>query len=165
MPPEMLTEDNPFMKGFTRMYHEFVDSIRSYGDCDKYADKIASWEMSKLMTCWISIAEPMKNGLQVLAHGDFWLNNMMFREDQDVLFLDFQGCCWGSPALDLQYFMASSVHNDIKIDRFDELMKFYYDELIESLKKLKYDKEIPTFEEFEADMLEKGAMGEFLQSY
>lgn len=159
MPPEMMTADNPFMKGFIRMYEEFIAAIRSYGDCDKYADKIASWDQQKLLSCWISIAEPMRNGFIVLAHGDAWLNNMMFRSDEDVLLLDFQGCSWASPALDLEYFIISSVSDDIKVTHYDEMIKFYHEELTESLIKLKYDMAIPTYEELQEDLLEKGAMG------
>lgn len=159
MPPEMMTADNPFMKGFMRMYQEFIAALRSYGDCDQYADKIASWDEQKLLTSWISIAEPMRNGFKVLAHGDAWLNNMMFRSDEDVLLIDFQGCAWASPALDLEYFMISSVSDDVKITHFDELMKFYHEELVESLTKLKYDEAIPSYEELQEDLLEKGAMG------
>lgn len=158
----MLTEDNPFVQGFKRMYHEFVAALRSYGDCDKYADKIASWDTKKLFSCWVTTAEPMANGFTVLTHGDAWVNNMMFRSDEDALLLDFQGPSWATPALDLHYFFVSSVRDDTKsLNHFDEIIEFYYKELVESLNKLKYDGEIPTFEEFKVDLDEKAAMGEF----
>lgn len=157
----MLSEDNPFMQGFKRMYHEFVTALRSYGDCDKYADKIASWDPKKLFSCWVTTAEPMSNGFRVLSHGDAWLNNIMLRSDEDALLLDFQGPSWATPALDLHYFIVSSVHDDVKIVHFDEMIKFYYKEIAESLTKLKYDGAIPTFEEFTVDLDEKGSMGKF----
>lgn len=160
MPPEMMTEENEMMKGFLRIFQEFVKAIKSYGDCDQYADKIEKWDMKKLFTCWITVAEPMKNGFQVLAHGDSWLNNMMFKGEDDILYLDFQACSWASPALDLHYFITSSVHDDIKIDKYDEIMKFYYDELIDSLTKLNYDGTIPSYEEFEEDLIEKSSQGD-----
>lgn len=160
-----MTIDNPFTKGFMRMYVEFIAALRSYGDCDKYADKIASWDQQKLLTSWISTAEPMRNGFKILSHGDAWLNNMMFRSDEDVLFLDFQGCAWGSPALDLEYFMISSVSDDIKVTHFDELMKFYHAELTESLIKLKYDEAIPSYEELQEDLLAKGAIGKNILNF
>lgn len=162
MPPEMMTEDNPFMQGFKRMYLEFVAALRSFGDCDKYADKIAAWDSKKLFSCWITTADPMANGFRVLSHGDAWLNNMMFRSDEDALLLDFQGPCWATPALDLHYFFVSSVRDDVKIEHYDELIQFYYGELVEALSKLKFDGVIPSFEEFKIDLDEKGSMGEFL---
>lgn len=156
----MLSEDNPFMQGFKRMYHEFIAALRSYGDCDEYADKIASWDSKNLFSCWVTTAEPMSNGFRVLSHGDAWLNNMLFRSDEDALLLDYQGPCWATPALDLHYFIVSSVHDDIKVKYFDEIIEFYYAELSDSLQKLKYDGAIPTFEEFKIDLDEKGSMGE-----
>lgn len=153
------------MQGFKRMYNEFVDALRSYGDCDKYAEKIAAWDPKKLFSCWVTTAEPMANGFRVLSHGDAWLNNMMLRSDEDALLLDFQGPCWATPALDLHYFIVSSVRDDVKVIHFDDMIQFYYDELTESLKKLKYDEAIPTFEEFKVDLDEKGSMGEFLKFF
>lgn len=156
-----MPEDSPFVEGFTNMFEAFAAAVKNYGDCDEYADKIARWSKQKLMTQFIDIAEPMQCGFQILNHGDLWLNNMMFKSDEDnnaldVSMIDFQGPFWASPTSDLFYFLMTSVADDIKIDQFDHLIKFYHERLTDALKKLKYDQNVPALEELHADLLDKG---------
>jgi hypothetical protein len=104
----------------------------------------------------------MKCGLQVLNHGDVWTNNMMFKLDtKEVLLIDYQLSFWGSPAYDILAFLAASVHDDVKVKHFDDLVDFYYQEFTETLRKLEYPEHIPTFEEFKEDLMEKG----FIRKY
>lgn len=165
MPPDAFSEDSPMAKGFTAIYRNFIECLRSYGDCNEYADKIATWDREKFMNCWITVAEPMKCGFETLTHGDFWLNNMMFKlndamEPEDTIMLDFQGNAWASPSLDFHYFITSSVRDEIKVSCYDEFVKHYYSVLVESLEKLQYELHIPTLEEFYEDLLEKAGLGE-----
>jgi aminoglycoside phosphotransferase (APT) family kinase protein len=162
MPP--MPDDSPFVQGFYRMFNAFVEAVKNYGDCDVYAAKISNWDVKKLTTQWVDVAEPMRCGFQILNHGDIWLNNMMFKSDEegkplDVSMIDFQGPFWGSPVNDLMYFLISSVADDIKIDHFDELVGFYHDQLCSSLKSLKYAQNIPSLSELHVDILEKGSFG------
>lgn len=162
MPPYPNPADNPFFGAFMRMSQGFATAIKNYGDCDVYADKIARWDKVKILTQYIEIGAPMKNGFQVLNHGDFWLNNIMFKTDSDnnptaVSLIDFQLSYWGSPAADLLMLMTTSVDDDVKIDQFDNLIEHYHKELESSLKKLKYEQHIPTLAELHDDLLEKGS--------
>ena len=139
-------------------FKSFYNSIKSYGDCDEYADKIAKWDIHKICSSFVDLAEPMKNGFQILNHGDMWINNFMIKSDSegkpiDVKLIDYQMSYWASPAGDLIYFLIISVQDDIKVDQFDNLVEYYHTNLVESLIKLKYDKVIPTLEELHADML------------
>jgi hypothetical protein len=164
-PPEMMKEEsNPFLKGFVAMYKAFIESLRSYGDCDKYADKLEMWDRDKLVGSWVLVAEPMRSGFTVLNHGDFWLNNMLFKNEDDnspsdVSLIDFQGNAWAGPAVDLHYFFVSSISDDVKVDKFDEFVKFYHQELSESLEKLHFDQHIPTLDEVYTDLLDKAHVG------
>lgn len=162
MPP--MPEDSPFVAGFAKMFNAFKMSIRSYGGCDEYADKIEKWDTKNLMTMFIDIAVPMDNGFHVLNHGDLWINNMMFKSDDDgtpldVSMIDFQGPFWGTPTVDLMYFIISSVADDIKIKHFDDLIAHYHEQLTVALKKLNYDQQIPTLSELHIDMRDKGGFG------
>lgn len=159
-------DDSPFLVGFRKMYDAFLDAIKSYGDCDAEAAKIAQWNFKKLSYVWLDVAEPMKCGFQVMNHGDIWLNNMMFKTDTennplDVIMIDFQVPFWASPSIDILYFLISTVSDDLKIDRFDDLIEFYLEELTTALKKLKYDQHIPTLSELHIDLLDKGSFGMF----
>lgn len=160
----MIPEESPFTQGFLKLHGEFTNAVRNYGECDVYADKIAQWDTKKIVKIFADVAEPMRSGFQVLNHGDMWLNNMMFKLDKegnalDVSLIDFQGPYWGGPAGDLLYFMVSSVADDIKIDHFDELIAFYHQHLVESMRKLKCNQQIPTLAELHIDLIDKGSSG------
>lgn len=142
------------------MHEELVKALRSWGDCDHYADKIEKWDQFLAGSCYFYESFPMKCGLQVLNHGDVWTCNMMFTPDfLEVLMIDFQLSFWGSPTYDILLFLMLSVHDDLKADYFDELVESYYRDFSESLRKLKYEHHIPTFEEMKADIMEKGYIG------
>lgn len=159
-----MTEDNPFFEGFLKIFEAFRDAIKSYGDCDVHAEKMAQWSKKKLFTMFLDIAEPMQCGFRILNHGDMWLNNMMFKFDEEnnadeVALIDYQMSFWASPATDLLYFLLSSVADDIKVDHFDDFIDHYQEQLSESLKKLQYDQHIPTLPEIHIELLEKGYFG------
>lgn len=148
----------------TKMFESFLNSIRNYGDCDAYADKISKWNRIKLMTAYTDVAEPMRNGFQVLNHGDLWLNNMMFKFDEernpiDVKMVDYQLPFWGTPSSDILYFLITSVADDIKVDHFDHFIEFYHEQLSSALIKLNFDQHIPTLSELHIDLIEKGFFG------
>ncbi|XP_070499110.1 uncharacterized protein [Chironomus tepperi] len=149
--------NNPLSLAFARMHDEFIKALRSYGGCDEYADKVEKWDRDLLATDYLYECKPMKCGLRVLNHGDVWTNNMMFKLDtNEVLLIDYQLSYWGSPAYDILAFLAASVHDDVKVKHFDELVEFYYQEFTENLRKLEYEDSIPSLDEFKDDLQEKG---------
>jgi len=92
---------------------------------------------------------------------------MMFKFNEanevvDISLVDFQLSFWASPASDLLYFLFSSVADEHKIDHFDDFIEYYHEELATSLKKLKYDKHIPTLAELHVDLLAKGSFGKLI---
>lgn len=141
-----------------------MNVLKAQEGCEIYSEKISKWNTTNMFSLFTDICQPMRNGFNCLNHGDDFLNNMMFQLDEnkapiDVLFVDFQACMWASPAPDLLYFLISSVSNDIKIDHFDDFIEFYHNELISSLKKLNYDKSIPSLADLHIDILDKGSFG------
>ena len=165
-----MADDSPFRTGFSRCFKVFVESVKNFGDLDDCYEKLAKWDINKLTNQYIFVAEPMRCGFQILNHGDIWINNMMFKSDDngnplDVSMIDYQGPFWAGPGVDLMYFMITSVADDIKIDQFDNLIEFYHVELTKALKKLNYDAYIPTLAEVHTDLLDKGSFGEFGLNY
>lgn len=133
-----------------------------FDDCQKYLAKIAKWNKIKFVTAYVDVAVPMANGFKVLNHGDLWMNNLLFQEGEkqiEMQFIDFQLSFWGSPAGDLLYFLISSISDEFKIAKFDELIECYHEALVDSLKRLNYVDAIPTLDEIHADLLEKGFFG------
>lgn len=157
-------EDSPFVQGFNSLFDTFVSSVRNYGDCNEIADKIAKWDRETLRKVWVDCGTPMQCGFQVMNHGDIWLNNMMFRSDEDnnpleVSLIDFQIAFWASPSPDLLYFLVSSVADDLKCEHFDEFIEYYHEQLVSALKELKYDEHIPNINELRKDLIAKSGYG------
>ncbi|KAM7360758.1 uncharacterized protein ACRADG_007532 [Cochliomyia hominivorax] len=104
------------------------------------------------------------NEFNVLNHGDCWSNNIMFQYDkegnlQETFLVDLQMPRYGSPAQDLLYFIVSSARLDIKIEKFDYMIKYYYDNLIEHLKLLKCTKPLPKLRDIQAALIKYGIWG------
>jgi hypothetical protein len=79
--------------------------------------------------------------LNVICHGDCWINNMMFRYDNNnkvngIKFLDFQISHYNTPALDLNYFIFTSAKS--RFTNVDQLLEIYYETFMETIKKMNY---------------------------
>lgn len=149
------------IKIFGTIVKHFHETVIACG-FPEIAKKVDQWDIMKLMTNFIAVAEPMKCGLKVLNHGDSWLNNIMFKIDEngksvDMKYIDFQISFWGSPSNDLGYLFASSIKDDVKVEHFDDMIVYYHEELTGALEKLNYEKHIPTISELHVDMIEKSA--------
>ncbi|XP_055605520.1 uncharacterized protein LOC129753699 [Uranotaenia lowii] len=102
----------------------------------------------------------------VLNHGDLFYKNMMFKMVDDVpqemLLLDYQMSVWGSPAIDLIYSLYDACSVDTRDNHRDELISFYHECLMESLKKLGYTSKIPSLEELQVEITKNGHLELFL---
>lgn len=62
----------------------------------------------------------------------------MFRYENgrpvDVIFVDYQMSYYSSPGLDLNYFINTSPHNDIRENQIEEILHVYYDQFSSTLK-------------------------------
>ena len=71
---------------------------------------------------------------KTLVHGDVKDENILFSSDWSRCALyDFQYVGEGYPTVDLVYFLTSSVDSSLVDDMEDEMLKFYYDCLMENL--------------------------------
>lgn len=66
---------------------------------------------------------------------------------------------WGSPAIDLHYFIVSSAENKLKTSEFDAIIQYYHEHLVETLRLLGYKGHIPTLLELQIDLLQRGFLG------
>jgi agmatine/peptidylarginine deiminase len=145
-------------------FKKVVGEIEGFEEPLKVINK---WKPEKMLSSFVIPAKPMKCGFRVLNHGDDWLNNMMFKVDDDgnsvaVKLVDFQFTFWGSPIGDLYYFLFTSVRDDVKIDQFDEFIEHYHSKLREFLEELGFDGHIPTLSELQVELLEMRQFGELL---
>jgi len=100
---------------------------------------------------------------KVLNHGDFYTSNILFKygekgQLEDCLFIDYQNCFVGSPAIDLLYFLTTSVAPHVLETNRDELIYTYHDVLDAVLTSLDYKGFKPTLLNLHCELLKKGAL-------
>lgn len=91
--------DSPFYAGYVKTHGGFVKVLREIEGFSTIADMIAKWKPGVRLNTFFVGAEPMRCGFKILNHGDDWLNNMMFKVDEneesvDVKLLDYQISYW-----------------------------------------------------------------------
>ncbi|XP_043277853.1 uncharacterized protein [Venturia canescens] len=114
----------------------------------RYSEKII--ELSKVH--WEKRAEclePKEKEFNAFNHGDPWVNNLMFRyndegEVVDQVFLDFQISAWRSPAADLHYFLTTSLMDDVYLHHYNNLIIEYLNTLTETMLRIKCRTNPPT---------------------
>jgi len=106
------------------------------------------------------------DGFVVLNHGDCWNNNMLFKLDPETgnimehIFVDFQITRFGSPCLDIAYFLFSSVKAVIRRAHLKELLSHYFDEFTNTLELFGQNCGL-NFEEFMEDYRRNYRVGYF----
>ncbi|KAH8399653.1 hypothetical protein KR215_011389, partial [Drosophila sulfurigaster] len=141
----------------------FLKSCETYVNNEEYIEHVVTAQPMITDMCF-KMSEPDTTGLNVLNHGDFWNNNMMFSHDsngqiEQIYLVDFQMPKYGSVAQDLYYFLFSSTKFEDKLSKFDYYIKFYHQNLVENLKLLKYTKPLPTLREIHISLLKYGFWG------
>ncbi|XP_067646821.1 uncharacterized protein [Eurosta solidaginis] len=136
----------PYYEGLFEVCANFSGECETLGSY--YKNKLLQLKPHVVEHC-TRVFEPPQSYFQTLLHGDLWINNTLMRDSEggelkDIVLIDFQFSCWSTPAVDLHYYFNTSLSNELRIDRQDELVKYYHDNLAETLLKLKYDGRIPT---------------------
>ncbi|XP_063696921.1 uncharacterized protein LOC134827942 isoform X1 [Culicoides brevitarsis] len=155
-----LKEDTPFENFFFGMFDACVEELKTWPGYEKYVKK-----MEKLRETFMIKSREMfvksKTLPNVLAHGDLWVNNMMFkynketRRPEDLVLIDFQVGYIGPPVIDLMYFTLTSTHLDIKLNRNWEIIAMYQDNLAQILQKFGFKGKIPTLFEIQCQRIER----------
>lgn len=138
----------------------YMECVRTYEGHEEYYDSLQR-SRENFFDEFCSLLKIDPNEFNVLNHGDFWANNIMFQHDdagklKETYFIDFQLTRYGSPINDLYTLLLSSTNLDIKLKHFDYFIKYYHDNLIECLKLLKYPKKLPNVKELHIALLKYG---------
>uniref|UniRef100_A0A1B6FI19 CHK kinase-like domain-containing protein n=1 Tax=Cuerna arida TaxID=1464854 RepID=A0A1B6FI19_9HEMI len=155
----MYRDDSP-IGGFVKMMIVPVltmvgNMLNNIEGCDKYANLI----FKKMEHVWSSAVERFKpkiKGLNVLTHGDLWINNILFKHDESgeligVKFIDYPVVRYTSPATDLAYFIWSSANGEVRENKLDELCEIYLEALNSTLEQLGCEERL-TMEELKEDL-------------
>ncbi|XP_011501669.1 PREDICTED: uncharacterized protein LOC105365253 [Ceratosolen solmsi marchali] len=92
------------------------------------------------------------NEFNVINHGDYWINNMMFKyndKNQPIahIFVDFQFSHYSSPGIDLQYFFNTSLNDNYFTKNEQKLLEEYLRTLTLTMSRLKCQTKAPTMDE------------------
>lgn len=77
-----ITVNETTQQYFDGMLNAFMDQIRTWPGYEKYVEKlekVRTW----LPKEWMNVYGETKYPIRVLAHGDLWCNNMMFKYDEE----------------------------------------------------------------------------------
>lgn len=87
-----------------------------------------------------------------ITHCDLWVNNtMQIMKNSKVIknvFVDFQICDYRSCASDIFFFLWTSVQQSVLVEHLDNLIEYYHNQLLSTLKELKCDTSAFSVEKF-----------------
>ncbi|CAL7943960.1 unnamed protein product [Xylocopa violacea] len=140
----------------------------------RVSDQIQQWPYEwcasvakKLVKLGATLREALNNlydcdadEIRVLNHGDCWINNILFKENEkgqpiDLLMIDYQLALYTSPAIDLLHFLYVCPECDIKCDKDDYFVKLYLDTLKETMESIGCKRKPPTMEQLKAAMYKR----------
>lgn len=71
----------------------------------------------------------------VIGHGDYHRNNLLFKKVNncvvDMKMIDFQQIRYGSPCLDLSFFMYLNISADLRDSLWDDILQKYHQKLVQ----------------------------------
>lgn len=149
----------PTLESFAKIADGWTDSATA-----GYAEKMRQFNKAALDKV-IAAVQPSKTFLNVLNHGDCWVNNCMFKykdesgELEDMKFIDFQMTRYSSPALDIQYFLYTSVQHDVRETSWSDLLTTYTENLNDTLRILGHGDKVIDVEALEKEMAFRGSFG------
>uniref|UniRef100_A0A1B0CUL4 CHK kinase-like domain-containing protein n=1 Tax=Lutzomyia longipalpis TaxID=7200 RepID=A0A1B0CUL4_LUTLO len=105
-----------------------------------------------------------KSTFCVLNHNDLWTNNVMFKYDSsgkliNSAIIDYQFVYWGSPAIDLNFFLYTSIEEGVRKAHWNHLIHHYHKILSKTLKDLKATTIVPKVTEIHAEVIQRGVQG------
>ncbi|XP_053691218.1 uncharacterized protein LOC128739747 [Sabethes cyaneus] len=155
-----LNEGVQFM---TENFLIFAEEVANWSGFEKYSEKLFN-----VLPNFTQLAENIfsQNNesvcMKVLNHGDLNYNNMLVKYNYDkssvldVLFIDFQLSFWGTPAVDLFYFLYLVCDKSTRENHKESLISYYHQQLTETLQKIGHLGKIPSLLEISNDMLRCG---------
>ncbi|KAH8331055.1 hypothetical protein KR067_011017, partial [Drosophila pandora] len=158
----------PIMKDISKgMGAKFLKCCESFEGKEAYIEKVVPLQPKVVDLVFDLFSNLKETEFNVLNHGDFWCNNIMFQYDdlgqiKEVYLIDFQFPNYGTVAQDLTNFLISSTKLEDKLSKFDYYIKVYHDNLVEHLKILQYPKALPTLRDIHKSLFRSGVSGKII---
>lgn len=153
-----------FNNMYAGVFDALIDTISTWPDLSDYCEKLRRIDVIER---WRQTYDLNSNHFNTFVHDDLWPSNIMLtgvnpsveNPFENVVFIDFQLCFWASPTIDLYFFLNTSMRDEYRPHRFDELVQFYHTCLMNNLKRLNFKGYIPTWPEFFAQYKERNFLG------
>ncbi|XP_018311689.1 uncharacterized protein [Mycetomoellerius zeteki] len=148
---------------FIKSTEALADEIVNWPEVKKYSEKIAKLA-DHIYQIGLDATQLCEDEFNVINHGDCHVNNMLFKYDNngkptDQIFVDFQLSIYASPALDLLYFLNSSISFDVIEYKKDVLLSEYLDTLTTTMKQLNCKTQPPTMKQLKATLKRRASYG------
>lgn len=145
-----VTDVKPWIEQSLKSVLETVSDMK----LSKQSQELISSRFETMADSLVSICQPKTTGLNVLNHGDLWVNNILFKHSTsgsvvDVRFIDFQIVRYGSPVLDIIYFLWSSSNEEVRENHLQDLCETYRSTLNVTLEELGCEERLTEEELFE----------------
>lgn len=159
-------DDGVLFKFLTGNLEALIELIKGWSGYEEIFQKIIKYK-SNFRENLLHSQAPVAGEIQVLNHGDLWVNNILFKYQNnesrkllDLVFVDFQMSIWGSPGMDLNYFFYTSLQLCILQNKREALVRVYHESLQQTLNDLKY-KKIPTLQDIMLEVKRREPYGFF----
>lgn len=156
-------EDTTWDPFITCSFQMAADVCKKWPGYEEYAECLEQLK-PKGKEFLAKLNNPLPGRFKVIIHGDFWTNNMMFQYDDDddgklkgFRMVDFQISHVASPVVDIQYFLNTSLSDEVSRNHEALLLREYYLSLTETLQQL--GTQGPSFDELKQDMDTCGVLG------
>ncbi|XP_037947047.1 uncharacterized protein LOC119678984 [Teleopsis dalmanni] len=156
-----MVESDFFSKGINL----FIELLDRTPTLMKYKSYFESIQKDLLKDCKESFneyrADKQNNTDYVLCHGDFHSKNMMFKNNEksgkfeDLLLLDFQMSYVGPIVNDIIYSYYMLLTPELRLNKFDELLYYYYTNFRDTLKKIGYNGTAPKLGELRSQIVKQ----------
>lgn len=148
---------------FDTIYSENLKVISEWTDADIYTEKLRRLTKDEIIERAHRAYDLNPSHFNTLNHDGFLREHIMVRTENpsegNIVLISFQHPYWGSPTIDLQVFLNTSIDEAFRPQHFGELVHFYYENLVDFLQQLNYKNQIPTWTEFENQFYERNILG------
>uniref|UniRef100_A0A182SS84 CHK domain-containing protein n=1 Tax=Anopheles maculatus TaxID=74869 RepID=A0A182SS84_9DIPT len=150
----------PYYRRCVRQVMRLVGQWNKDGRWDQILQKLEKLQ-HKIIPYGCDVYSRRDDCFNVLNHNDIWVNNMMFSYGEgtgvkDVLLLDYQLSFFGSPGVDLNFFLYGSLRPEVRAAHLPDLVQLYHTTLRSALEQLHYSGTIPTLPDIHVEIIRKG---------
>lgn len=131
---------------YTEHTKSLIEEMRTWSGYESYVERLENIVVNaNLLGRKMFTANTPEEGYNVLNHGDFHGKNLMFKnidsDDAEIMMIDFQICCYGTPAHDLIDALYMMVNSENK----EEFIQYYYEAFSSTLRDLQFSGKIPSY--------------------